>query len=181
MESKSATIRQAFNTINNQETFTPNLLAEVSEMPIKDVCGYIYIVKKKGLCTVHNSDNKEFVYRKIKDDTAKPRPVGRKKDKKNKVSKKHYVNKVQYKNLEFNVEGTDAEIVDKLVPFANKLKQMVIELSDKLNILIERNKELLSDNSTLQAEVDEYRRNVPKLQEEVAKYRHIKALRTVKI
>lgn len=180
----SAVIREAYNvSIAVNETFTASDLATVSEVSTKEVNNYIFRTQQKGLCIVHDGSNKPFVYKKIKNDDTKVYNYGtpRKKNIDNVVKKGETINTLKYPNLNFTVEGTDEEIIDKLTPFVSNLKQMVIDLTDKVSTLQDKNKELLSDNDVLRAEVDEYRRNVPKLQEEVMKFRKTKAVRTITI
>lgn len=174
----SATIREAFNvSIALGELFTASDLATVSEASTKAANNYIFNAQKKRLCIVHDRSNKSFVYKKIRDDNTKVYKYDT--PHKNKVEKN--IPTIKYPNLEFTVNGTDEEIIDKLVPPMGNMKQMVIDLTDKINTLQDNNKELLADNDTLRAEVDEYRRNVPRLQEEVMEFRKTKAVRTITI
>lgn len=175
-------IRTDFNTLNVGELFTTKTLTDSSNTNAKDVSNYIFRVRELGCCAIHGKeDGRTLIYKKIKDDTTITRDSHSHKRKANNQKEviKHIPNK--YPNLNFKVEGTDAEIVDKLLPFVSNLKQMVIDLTDELNSIKDQNKELLSDNDTLCAEIDELRRNLPRLQEEVKEYRKTKAIRTITI
>lgn len=179
MENKNvnATIREAYNvSIGLGETFTTSDLSTVSEVNSTIVSKYVYQLVTKKLCTLVSKTGRVPTYKKIGNDTTKTIAKRSKR-----INKPVVVVTDKNPNLNFKVEGTDAEIIDKLLPFVSNLKQMVIDLTDERNSLKDKNKELLSDNGTLLAEVNELRRNLPRLQEEVKEYRKIKAIRTVTI
>lgn len=175
----NSTIRTDFNTLNIGELFTTMTLSDSSNCTKKDVSNYIFRMREAGCCKIHSKENgKSFNYEKIKDDTTTTRDSYSHK-RKDKPDVSTIFNK--YPNLDFVVDGTDTEIIDKLVPFTHKLKQMVMDLTDKVNELRDENNALSSDNATLRTEVDNYRIQVPRLQEEVMEFRKTRAIRTIKI
>lgn len=179
MTNRSSLVRVDFNTLEIGEVFTINTLAESSGVDTTDVSSYIFRAKRSGCCEIYNKNSGKIItYKKIKDDTTTPRDNHPHKHKDMPIVSTLF-NK--YPNLDLVVDGTDAEIIDKLVPFTHKLKQMVMDLTDKVNELRDENNALSSDNDTLRAEVDNYRIQVPRLQEEVKEFRKTKAIRTITI
>jgi hypothetical protein len=179
MTNRSSLVRVDFNTLEIGEVFTINTLSGSTGVSTKDVSSYIFRAKRSGYCEIYNKNAGRIItYKKIKDDTTMPRDNHPHKPRGTSTTS-ICLNK--YPDLNFNAEGTDSEIVDKLTLFAKQLKQVVMDLTDKVSVLNDKNKELVTDNAQLRAEVDNYRIQVPKLQDEVREFRKIKAIRTIKI